>query len=56
MFHGPSKDSNLKTKGLALAASLADQCFQPAEIWLPTLDTFRNYCRPIGTVTEPMNA
>jgi len=36
MFHGPSKDSNLKTKDFSPCGFLAVQCFQPAEIWLPT--------------------
>jgi hypothetical protein len=50
MFHGPSKDSNLKTKGLALAASLQSNVFNllkfgsPAwirfELLLPSPHTF----------------
>ena len=39
MFHAPSQDSNLKTKGLTPCGFFAVQCFQRVDIWLPSLDS-----------------
>lgn len=41
MFHAPSQDSNLKTKGLTPCGFFAVKCFHRVEIWLAILDTFR---------------
>jgi hypothetical protein len=40
MSHGPSKDSNLKTKGLALAASLQSNVFNLLKFGSPVWTRF----------------
>jgi hypothetical protein len=46
MFHAPSQDSNLKTKGLTPCGFFAVQCFQRVEIWLPEKRGIKLSLRP----------